>query len=193
MTINMRVEINSLFLDLAQLRQGEHLESAGIGKDRSVPVHKLVKSPKLFHDFVSGAHMKMIRVGQLYLRTDLMKIYRGHSSLNCSNCSYIHENRSLNRSMNSLEFSSFRSSFCCNQFIFCHFISLLKISLADISDPHCCFFILSLTVRFTGLCPDTSLLRQYFARAFGQYHNTFFSFLLLIVKLLHCHFLNDIV
>ena len=27
----------------------------------------------------------------------------------------------------------------------------------------------------------------------SQYHNTFFSLRLLIVKLLHCHFLNDIV
>ena len=126
MTIDMRVKIHALFLDLTKLRQRKHLESAGIGKDRSVPVHKFVKTSQLLYHLVARAHMKMISIGQFYLCTDLMKIHSGNCTFNCCNCSYIHKNRSLDRSVDRLKLAPFRSSFCCDQFIFCHFISLLK-------------------------------------------------------------------
>ena len=61
--INMRVKIHTLFLDLTQLCQGKHLKSAGIGKNRSVPVHKFMKTSKLFYHLVTRTHMKMIGIG----------------------------------------------------------------------------------------------------------------------------------
>ena len=63
MTIDMRVKIHTLFLDLTQLCQRKHLESAGICKDRPVPVHKFMKTSKLLHHLVTRTHMKMIGIG----------------------------------------------------------------------------------------------------------------------------------
>ena len=85
-----------------------------------------MKTSQLLYHLVARAHMKMIGIGQLYLCTDLMKIHSGNCTFNCCNCSYIHKNRSLDRSVDRLKLAPFRSSFCCDQFIFCHFISLLK-------------------------------------------------------------------
>ena len=63
MTVNMGTEGNTLFLNLAQSRQGKYLKSAGICQNRLVPGHELVKSTHLFDDPITGSDMQMVGVG----------------------------------------------------------------------------------------------------------------------------------
>ena len=110
-SVYMGMEINTFLLDLAQLCQGKHLESAGISKDGTVPVHKLVQSPQLLHYLISRSHMEMIRVGKFHLGFDLVKIHRRHSSLNGGGCTHIHEHRGFNSPVYSFHTGSLGPSF----------------------------------------------------------------------------------
>ena len=66
----MRVEIDALLLDLAEPSQGEHLKSAGIRKNRTIPVHEFVEASHLFYNFITRTHMEMVGIGQFYLCAD---------------------------------------------------------------------------------------------------------------------------
>ena len=114
----MRMEGDSLFLNLTKGSQGENLESAGIRQDRPVPVHKPVKASQLLNCLVSRAHVHMVSVRQLDLGSDLTQIIRGNGTLYGCRGSHIHKNRGLHRTVNRLQLTPLRSSVCCNQSIF---------------------------------------------------------------------------
>ena len=120
MSVNMRLEVNALLLDLAKLGKGKHLESAGICQDRFVPYHKLVKPAKLFYHFIARAHMKMIGIGKLYLSPNLMKIHGGHCAFDCTDGSYIHKYRGLYCAVDRMKLCPFCTPLCFQQLIFCH-------------------------------------------------------------------------
>ena len=73
-------------------------------------MHKLLQTAHLFYDGVSGPHMQMIRVAQLYLRADSGKIHRGNRSLDGGNRPHIHEDRRLHGSVDCHQFSALRHS-----------------------------------------------------------------------------------
>ena len=123
MSVNVRAEIYALLFDFSKSGQGKYLESTGICKYRSVPDHEFVKTAKLLYNFISGAHVKVICVRKLHLRSNIVKVHCGNCSLNRPDGSHIHKNRSLNRSMYCMEFRPFCSSFCFQDFIFCHLFS----------------------------------------------------------------------
>ena len=99
----------AFFFDLAEFCKGKHLESAGVRQDRTLPVHKLVKSSKLLHNLVTRTYMEMISIGKLHLCSDLIKILRRNSSLDCPDRTHIHKHRSLDRTMHSLKLSPLRT------------------------------------------------------------------------------------
>ena len=107
----MRVEIDALLLDLAEPSQGEHLKSAGIRKNRTIPRHKLVQSSHFLDQLVSGAQMQMVGVGQLHLSADLPEIIRRNRTLDGSNRTHIHKYRRLDISVHRMENASLRASF----------------------------------------------------------------------------------
>ena len=102
----MRMEVYALFLDFSQVCQGKHLESAGIGQHRAIPVHKLVKASHFFHDLISGTHVQMIRVAQLHLGADALQIDGRHRTLDSCRCSHIHKYGGLNHAVHRMEFSA---------------------------------------------------------------------------------------
>ena len=67
MSVNVGAEVYAFFLDLAQICKGEYLETAGVCKDRLIPVHKLMQSAILLDQLVAGTHMKVVGIGKLYL------------------------------------------------------------------------------------------------------------------------------
>ena len=116
----MGLEINPFFFDLTQSCQGKYLKSAGIGKDRSVPDHKLVKPSKFLDQLISCSYMKMIGIGKLYLCADILQIHGGYRTLDSTNCSHVHKHRCLDGSMHRFKLGTFRTAFRFHKCILCH-------------------------------------------------------------------------
>ncbi len=55
---------HAFFGDLAQAGEAEDLEAAGIGEDGVGPGHEAVQSAELADEFVAGAQVEMIGVGE---------------------------------------------------------------------------------------------------------------------------------
>ena len=118
MAVDVGVEVNALLLDLAEACQGKHLEAAGIRKDRAVPVHELMESAQLFDQFISGPHMKVVRVGKLHLGADPPEIVGGYGSLDGSHSAHVHKDRRLDRAVDRLHNGPFGTSVLCQNLIF---------------------------------------------------------------------------
>ena len=76
--VDVRIEPDALVLDVVELCEGKHLKSAAVGEDGPVPIHKFVKPSRLFNEFVPGAHVQVIGVGEDDLRPRLFQIAREH-------------------------------------------------------------------------------------------------------------------
>ena len=118
MTIDVGVEVDALFLDLSESGEGKYLKSAGIGEDRTIPVHKPVEAAELLDQLVAGPDMKMVGVGKLHLCPDPTKVIGGHSALDRGDSSYIHEYRRVDRAVDCLYVSPFGTSVFCQNLIF---------------------------------------------------------------------------
>ena len=112
MSVDMRPEMHSFFLDLAQSREGEYLKSAGIRQYRTLPGRKLPHAAKVTHHFITRAQMEMISIGEHDLRADLFQICRRDRTLDGADGPDVHENRRLNRSVHCI----IRSAFCPSVF-----------------------------------------------------------------------------
>ena len=113
----MGVEIDTLLLDFPKACKREYLESAGVGLDRFIPDHKLVESAHLLYNLVARTHVEVVRVGELYLRADLLEILSGNSSLDRCRGSDIHEYRRLDIAVHGFHVGALRSSFHFQNFI----------------------------------------------------------------------------
>ncbi len=58
----MRVKIYPFILYFIQFGKRKNLKPAAVRKDRPVPVHKLVKSARLFYELIAGTKIQMISV-----------------------------------------------------------------------------------------------------------------------------------
>ncbi len=76
------------------LAKTKDLEAAGIGQDRTGPVHEAVQTSQGLDDFHAGTQEKMIGVRQDDLRAQSFKLFRGHS-LDCGLGAHRHKNRGL--------------------------------------------------------------------------------------------------
>ena len=75
-TVNMAAKGDAVIVQLALMGQAENLKAARIGQDGAVPAHKAVETAKLLHQFMAGAQIEMIGIGQDQLRTSLGEIAR---------------------------------------------------------------------------------------------------------------------
>ena len=116
-SVNMGIEVYTLFLNLSESGKRKHLESTGISKDRLVPGHKFVQSAKLFHYLISRTHMQMISIRQFHLCSDFFKICSRNSPFDRCNCSYIHKYRSLDHSVYGMEAAALGATVPFYQFI----------------------------------------------------------------------------
>ena len=104
----MRVEINTLFLDLAQSCKGKHLKSTGICQHRLIPYRKLADTAHIVNHIIPRTHMKVIGVAQHDLCMDLLKIPGRYRTLDCTDRTNIHKYRCLHRTMNRLQSGTLR-------------------------------------------------------------------------------------
>ncbi|MNJ02664.1 hypothetical protein D3C73_1626970 [compost metagenome] len=63
-TVDRVAEMHTLFFDFTHRTQAEHLEAAGIGEDRTVPVHEIVQVAMQFHDLLTRAQPQVESVAQ---------------------------------------------------------------------------------------------------------------------------------
>ena len=116
-TVHMGIEVYALFLDLAQLRKGKDLESAGVGQDRSVPAHELMQPAHIADQLVARADVEMVGVGKLDLAADLAQIIRGEAALDRRLRADVHEYRRLHRAVRRGVFAPSGVSFELDSFI----------------------------------------------------------------------------
>ena len=95
----MRLEGHPFLGDLAQLGQTEHLKSAAVGQDRTVPTGHLVQPAQLGHNLIAGAQMQMIGVAEHNLAADILQIQCGKPALDGCCGGHIHKCRGLYRTM----------------------------------------------------------------------------------------------
>ena len=74
----MAAEGRALFGNLAQVRQGKHLEAAAVGQDGMGPIHEGMQPARFLHNVLAGAEMEMIGVGQNDFRAQLLHFPRSH-------------------------------------------------------------------------------------------------------------------
>ena len=70
----MGSKANALLGYLSEAGQRKDLKSAAIGKYRSLPIHKLMKSAHIVYELVSGTDMQMVGIGELYLTVKIDKL-----------------------------------------------------------------------------------------------------------------------
>ena len=93
-SIQVGLELDAFFADLAQFAQAEYLKSAAVGQNRPLPVHETVQTAQLLHQMMTRAQIKVIGVGQDDLGIDRQQVFRSHG-LDRGICSHRHENRSF--------------------------------------------------------------------------------------------------
>ena len=95
----MRSEGATFRLELAYRGQGEYLETAAVGKDRTVPVLEFVKSAGLAEHVQSGTQVEMISVAEYdlgsYIFLQIPMIYALDGPYGPDG----HENRGMYRAM----------------------------------------------------------------------------------------------
>ena len=110
----MGTERNTLFGDLSKLSQRIQLKSAAVCQDRMIPGHESMKSAHFPDDFRTRPEMQMIGVAQGHLAAHPFQILGRYAPFDGSPRRHIHENRSLDDAMRSIEFSS-AGTFLCLQ------------------------------------------------------------------------------
>ena len=96
--VEMRVEAAAVFRELAHLRERKDLEAAGIGENRPVPSHELVK-PARGGDYVgTWPQQKVVGVAENDLRLQLLQVAR-LKRLDRSESPHVHEDRCLHRAV----------------------------------------------------------------------------------------------
>src|SRR3954453_10716987 len=103
----MRAEAHSFFLYFAQFAQAEYLESAGIGKQRSIPAHELVQPAEFAHQLMSRTKIKMIGVPQNDLRAEISrsKVFQNvlGDRFDRACCAHRHEGRCFYRPVGAMD------------------------------------------------------------------------------------------
>lgn len=115
--VNMAVEGDTLLRDLTKLRQRKDLKSAAIRQDRFIPRHEFMQTAEVTDQLISGSHVQMVRVGQLDLTADALKILRRERALDGRLRADIHKHRRLNRTVRRREFAPARMTVLANQLI----------------------------------------------------------------------------
>ena len=70
----MALEFDAFFVDATKAFEREHLEAAGIGEQRPIPCHELVKAAELLDDVLAGTDVQVVGVREDDLRADGFEI-----------------------------------------------------------------------------------------------------------------------
>src|ERR1700757_2138909 len=88
--IQMRLKASAVLGNLSHRRETEDLVTPTVGQYRSVPSHETMQTAQLANQFCSRTKIKMIRVGEYNLATQLFQIPWQHC-LHRGLCAHRHE------------------------------------------------------------------------------------------------------
>ena len=74
--IHVALEFDALLVDATKACEREHLEAAGIGQQRAIPCHELVKAAELLDDVLAGTDVQVVGVREDDLRAHGFQIGR---------------------------------------------------------------------------------------------------------------------
>ncbi len=77
--VEVRSKRHAVVVDLAQVLQREDLKAAGVGQQRPVPLHEVMQPAHPRDEFIAGAQVEMIGVGQDERRAEFFQIARRHT------------------------------------------------------------------------------------------------------------------
>ena len=69
-----RAELDAVVAELADLREAEDLEAAGIGQDGAAPSHEAMESAEVAHDVGAGTQQEMIGIAEHDLRAGGLEV-----------------------------------------------------------------------------------------------------------------------
>ena len=98
----MRTEAYAVIGDFAKFGQTKNLVTAGIGEHRTVPGHEFMQSAQSADQFMAGTKIEVVGIAENNLRTEFFQSFvaqRLHSSL----CAHRHEERSIDRTVRSIQ------------------------------------------------------------------------------------------
>ncbi len=96
MPVNVRLELDTFFADLAQGRQRHHLEATRIRQDGPLPVHEFVQPAQLRNALCARSQHEVIGVAQQNIGTGGTHALRQHR-LDRGGRAHGHEGRGTNR------------------------------------------------------------------------------------------------
>src|SRR5437867_2680202 len=91
----MRSKLNAMRLDLADIGQTEHLETAAVGQDRQWPIDKSVQPARFTNDLKAGPNKEVVCITQNNLCCGFAQFSR-IKRLDASLRAHGHENRRVN-------------------------------------------------------------------------------------------------
>src|SRR5206468_11503260 len=72
--VEMRAKACAVFVDRPARGEAEHLIAAAVGEDRPIPGHEAMKSAPTRDQFVAGPQIKVVRVAEENLRSEVVEI-----------------------------------------------------------------------------------------------------------------------
>ncbi len=100
--VDVRAEGDARFRDLAQFRQRHYLEAAGIGQDRTGPIHEAMQAAQSLDHLRSRAQHQVIGVGEDHLRARRADVF-GPERLDRRRRAHGHEGGRFHRPMGATE------------------------------------------------------------------------------------------
>jgi hypothetical protein len=76
--VEVGLEGHAVVVNAARVAEAEDLEAAAVGQDGAVPGHEAVQPAQVADEFVAGAQVEVVGVGQHQRRPQLAQIARPH-------------------------------------------------------------------------------------------------------------------
>ena len=99
--VDGRAELHALLGDLAQRFEAEHLEAAGVGEDRTAPVHEAVQPAVRAHDLVARPQHQVKGVAEHDVGAEALELF-GRHRLDRAVGAHGHEGRRLDHAVREL-------------------------------------------------------------------------------------------
>ena len=103
--VKVRLEHRALFGDFPKLGKRHHLKPAGIGQNRTRPVHKFMQSAQSGHPLCTGTQHQMVGIAEHDLRAGFCKLFR-KNALNCAHRADRHKGRCINNTVRRRDLSA---------------------------------------------------------------------------------------
>jgi hypothetical protein len=101
--VEVALKLHAVLADRTELRQREHLESARVRENRTIPAHEAVQPAHLADDIVARAEVQVVGVGEYHRRAHSRELVRVEG-LHRGERAHRHERRRLDGAVGSVKY-----------------------------------------------------------------------------------------